>query len=145
MGEAGTSPRSVRPSLRFPVARRLKHKRLIEPLFERDNPSSHSIRSGAIRILYRFVDANLVSGPFQVGVAVGRSRGSAPRRNQVKRILRDALRHDQPRLERIADQEGRPLTAMVLFQGSKESSTRIRSDLDQAMQRLEQQVSGSSS
>lgn len=137
MGEAGSSLRSNDSPLSFPVSRRIKHRRLIEPLFERDNPSSHSVRGGVIRIVYRFVAPELVPGPFQIGVAVGRSRGSAPRRNRVKRILRDAIRHDQPRLERIADQEGQSLTAMVLFQGKKESSERIRSDFAQAMQRLE--------
>ena len=137
MGEAGTSPLSDGTSLAFPVAQRLKYRRLIEPLFERDNPTSHSVRNGVIRIVYRFVTPEFVPGSFQVGVAVGRSRGSAPRRNRIKRILREAIRHDQPRLEKIANREGQPLTAMVLFQGNKESSARIRSDYDQAMQRLE--------
>jgi ribonuclease P protein component len=138
MGEAGTSPLSDGTSLTFSVAQRLKHRRLIEPLFEQGNPSSHSVRSGVVRIVYRFVDPEFVPGSFQIGVAVGRSRGSAPRRNRVKRILREAIRHDQPRLERIANREGQPLTAMVLFQGNKASSARIRSDFEQAMQRLEQ-------
>ena len=139
MGEAGTSPRSAGATLNFPVSRRLKHRRFIEPLFEPGDPSSHSVRSGVIRIVYRFVEADLPD-LFQIGVAVGRSRGSAPRRNRVKRILRDAIRHDQPRLEQIAKQEGRPLTAMVLFQGKKESSARIRTDFDHALQRLVEQT-----
>lgn len=136
MGEAGTSPRSTEASLNFPVSRRLKLRRLIEPLFERSDPTSHSVRSGVIRIVYRFVAADLVPDSFQIGVAVGRSRGSAPRRNRVKRVLRDAIRHDQQRLEQIAKQVGQPFTAMVLFQGKKESSARIRSDFDHALQRL---------
>lgn len=122
---------------RFPLARRLKHRRLIEPLFDRADPESHSVHSGSIRILYRFVSAETVEAPFQIGVAVGRSRGHAPRRNRVKRILRDALRHDQPRLKQISANTGSVLTAMVLFQGRDESAVRIRTDLDQALRKLE--------
>jgi ribonuclease P protein component len=120
----------------FPLARRLKRKRLIEPLFDRKDPESRSVSSGSIRILYRFVSSERVEAPFQVGVAVGRSRGNAPRRNRIKRVLRDALRHDQPRLEQISRLGGNALTAMVLFQGRDETAARIRSDLEHALEKL---------
>lgn len=140
MGEAGTSPSSSQHGLRFPATRRLKHRRLIEPLFDRANPTSHSVKSGVVRIVYRFVSADQIPAPFQVGVAVGRSLGHAPKRNRIKRVLREGLRHQQARLERIADSSERSLTAMVLFQGASESASRIRSDLDKALERLESRV-----
>lgn len=140
MGDAGTTSRTGRRGFAFPLARRLKHKRLIEPLFDRHDPDSRSVRSGSIRIVYRFVGTEDIEAPFQVGVAVGRSRGHAPRRNRIKRIIRESLRHDQPRLEAISASAGKPLTAMVLFQGRDEDSASIRSDLDAALVRLEERV-----
>ena len=127
-------------SASFPFARRLKRKRLIEPLFDRQDPESQSVYSGSIRILYRFVATDQVEAPFQVGVAVGRSRGNAPRRNRIKRVLRDALRHDQLRIERISLHSGMALTAMVLFQGRNETAAQIRSDLDGAFEKLENRL-----
>lgn len=138
MGAARPPSRSG--SARFPLSRRLKHRRLIEPLFDRQDPESRSVYSGSIRILYRFVSPDTLDAPFQVGVAVGRSRGNAPRRNRIKRIIRDALRHDQDRLERIVSVSGMALTAMVLFQGRDQDGSAIRADLDDALNRLEERA-----
>ena len=140
MGDSGTTSGTGQRGFAFPLARRLKHKRLIEPLFDRQDPDSHSVHSGSVRIVYRFVDVDDFEAPFQIGVAVGRSRGHAPRRNRIKRIIRDSLRHDQPRLEAISATAGKPLTAMVLFQGRSEDAASIRSDLDAALVRLEERV-----
>lgn len=138
MGESAPTPSHASPGLSFPLARRLKRKRFIEPLFDRTNPDRASVHAGCVRILYRFVSPDAFDAPFQVGVAVGRSRGNAPRRNRVKRIIRDALRHSQDRLETVSDRTGQALTAMVLFQGSDESPTVIREHLSRAMDRLDE-------
>ncbi len=145
MGEVITSPSAGSSGLRFPLARRLKQRRLIEPLFDRSNPDSHSVRSGCIRILYRLIPAADLGAPFQVGVAVGRSRGHAPRRNRVKRIMRDVLRNEQEQLNRIATASGNALTAMMLFQGRDEDGPRIREDLAKALVRLEERVQDAAS
>jgi ribonuclease P protein component len=122
---------------RFPSARRLKRRRLIDPLFDRHHPEGSTVASGSVRVLYRFVDRDLVGGSFQIGVAVGRSRGNAPRRNRIKRVFRDVIRHDQERLERIAQTHGKALTAMVLFQGRDQDDQTIRRDCTAALAKLE--------
>lgn len=128
------------PSARFPSARRLKRRGLIDPLFDRQSTEGGSVFSGSVRIAYRFVAESVIEGPFQIGVAVGRSRGNAPQRNRIKRILRDVIRHDQERLERIARSSGMALTAMVLFQGQRQDSQTIRRDVDRTLEKLEERA-----
>jgi len=123
--------------LTFPRSRHLKRKRLIEPLFDRSDPSSNSVRVGCVRIAYRFVPTSTFDEAYQVGVAVGRSRGHAPRRNRVKRMMREAIRHNQIDLERLAARRGERLTAMFLFQGRDEGSDTILRDTVQVIRKLE--------
>ncbi|MDA0379565.1 MAG: ribonuclease P protein component [Bacteroidetes bacterium] len=134
MGDA--TPSAGSGGLGFPLARRLKRKRFIEPLFDRNNPDRQSIRAGCVRIVFRFVPEGSFDAPFQVGVAVGKSRGHAPRRNRIKRVIRETLRHGQDSLERCVAEAGQPLTAMVLFQGSDEPAATIRRDVEEALRRL---------
>jgi len=123
--------------LTFPRSRRLKRKRLIEPLFDRSDPTSSSVRAGCVRLAYRFVPDSTFEEAYQVGVAVGKSRGHAPRRNKVKRLMREALRHHQNELEQLAERHGKCLTVMFLFQGRDESSDVILRDTVHAIRKLE--------
>jgi ribonuclease P protein component len=136
MSEHDAMPSADRGGLGFPLARRLKRKRFIEPLFDRNDPERQSVRAGCIRIVYRPVPPDSFEAPFQVGVAVGRSRGHAPRRNRIKRVIRDVLRHHQDQLEACCARSGSSLTAMLLFQGTDEKAAIIRQDTEEALRRL---------
>lgn len=140
MDEPQATPSAPSGGLGFPLARRLKRKRFIEPLFDRNDPMRASVRSGCVRIVYRPVPSDSFEAPFQVGVAVGRSRGHAPRRNHIKRVIRETLRHSQDRLEACAAHMGAPLTAMVLFQGNDEPASIIRQDVEEALRRLNKRL-----
>lgn len=140
MSEPDATPSAARGGLGFPLARRLKRKRFIEPLFDREDPDRHSVRAGCVRIVFRPVPQDSFEGPFQIGVAVGRSRGHAPRRNRVKRIIRETLRLHQERLAACSSRMDTALTAMVLFQGKDESAEVIRQDLEGALNRLSRRL-----
>lgn len=141
MSEPDATPSADRGGLGFPLARRLKRKRFIEPLFDREDPERQSVRAGCVRIVYRPVPEDSFEAPFQVGVAVGRSRGHAPRRNRIKRVIRETLRHRQDELETCAVRSGSALTAMFLFQGKDETAAVIRKDVEEALRRLSRRLS----
>ena len=78
---------------RFPRATRLKRRRLIRPLFDRDRDDVGTVAVGCVRLLYRTV-ARAETGydtPVQVGFAPGRFRGAIAR-NRVRRLLREGYR-----------------------------------------------------
>jgi ribonuclease P protein component len=105
--------RSPRVRLAFSRTHHLKRKQLIEPLFDRSDRSTQSVAFGSVRVLYRLVEESVPETTYQIGVAVGRSAGSAVTRNRVKRVIRETVRLNQhliPRTEQL-------LTAMVLFRG----------------------------
>ena len=141
MSEPDATPSADRGGLGFPLARRLKRKRFIEPLFDKEDPERQSVRAGCVRVVYRPVPEDSFEAPFQVGVAVGKSRGNAPRRNRIKRVIRETLRHHQAELEACASQSGSALTAMFLFQGKDERAAVIRQDAEEALRRLIRRLS----
>lgn len=124
----------------FPRSRRLKRKQLIEPLFDRADPTSHSLRSGCIRIQYRRVAKGVLDSPIQIGVAVGKRHGSAPERNRIKRLLREVIRLEGVQLDAPVHASDRDLTAMFVFQGGPHEATRIRSDISRGITALRQRL-----
>ena len=67
--EAGEDLGALRAT--FPRARRLKRRRLIRPLFQRNAPDVGRVRVGAVRVLYRIVPrvSTGLDTPVQVGFA----------------------------------------------------------------------------
>ena len=133
-------------ALGFPRARRLKRRRLIRPLFQRDAPDVGRLRAGVVRLLYRSVprEATGLDTPLQVGFAPGRTRTKVIR-NRIRRVMRETFRHHQAGLLRQLDGRGDALTVFVLFQGRAATADRdIRRDLPRALDRLVRQLDGAS-
>ena len=122
----------------FPRSRRLKRRRLIRPLFERDRADVGRVRAGTVVVLYRAVPRAATGHDVgvQVGFAPGRRRTNALR-TAVRRHLRETFRqHQGPLLDRFGD---RPdcLTLMLLYRGRDETAgPDVRRDLPAALARL---------
>jgi ribonuclease P protein component len=126
-------------SYRFPRSRRLKRQRLIRPLFERGRSDVESVRVGPVVVRYGWTNQAEVGvdSPFQVGFAVGRGIGSKPRRNRLRRVMREVVRlHQHDLLDALA---GRPevLTLMVLYRGRPDAAdAAVRRALPEALARV---------
>ena len=134
--------KEVSRSFRFPRTYRLKRKRLIEPLFNRDEPNTNTVSVGCIRILYRFADQASVEilTPLQVGFAVRRTVGGAVVRNRTKRILREVFRtHNQRLLDHLSDRED-VLTVMVVVRHLPDDEDVLRHDLIDSLHSLEEEL-----
>jgi len=114
----------------------LKRKRFIEPLFDRSDPSTGLIASGCIRLMFRQVQPDSILVPFQIGVAVGKSTGTAVRRNRIKRIIWEAVRLNQNSLLEAANLADGLLTAMLLYRGRSFDSETITRDTLTALGKL---------
>jgi ribonuclease P protein component len=126
----------------FSRSHHLKRKRLIEPLFNRNEPSVRSVAAGSIRLVYRLVSDQDLSCEvrFQIGVAVGRSAGPAVRRNRIKRVIREAIRLNQGLLHDIACNEGTLLTAMVIFRGNGADISETPRDMVRSIEKLHREL-----
>jgi len=115
----------------FSRSHHLKRKRLIEPLFNRNEPSVRSVAAGSIRLVYRMVSDQDLSCEvrFQIGVAVGRSAGPAVRRNRIKRVIREAIRLNQGLL-----------TAMVIFRGNGADISETPRDMVRSLEKLHREL-----
>ena len=135
--EAGEESGASRAT--FPRARRLKRRRLIRPLFQRNAPDVGRLRVGAVRVLYRLVpraDTGLDT-PVQVGFAPGRTRTKVER-NRIRRAMRETFRQHQALLLRqLADRPSETLTMFILVQSRGASPTdALRRDLPRALAKL---------
>jgi len=124
----------------FPRAHRLKRRRLIRPLFERDRADVGRVSVKVVQVRYRLVPrAETGTGaPVQVGFAPGRRARTNAGRTRLRRLMRETYRLHQHGLLDALD--GRPdsLTAMVLFRGREETAAEdLRRDLPEALRRLE--------
>ncbi|MCH8276937.1 MAG: ribonuclease P protein component [Bacteroidetes bacterium] len=128
----------MRPSFRFPRSHRLKRRRLIQALFNRNDESVGSLVAGGIRIQYRCVSPTDmgVEVPLQVGFAVGKSTGGAVVRNRVKRILREVYRMNQRVLVDLFSERPDVLTMMIVYRGNPADEEALRADLAGALSRL---------
>jgi len=127
---------------------RLKHRRLIRPLFDRNRRDVHSLAVGCVRLIYRRASREEVGADasVQVGFAVGRGVRKAVTRNRLKRIMREVYRVHQHLLVGLFSQRPDALTVMVLFRGDpKQARACIPRDLPEALRRLARRLSASSS
>ena len=122
----------------FPRAARLKRRRLIRPLFDRNRDDVGTVAVGCVRLLYRRVP-RVETGcdvPVQVGFAPGRVR-SAVARNRIRRLLREVYRVHQHTLIDLFVHRPETLTVMVLFRGRPaRAASCIPHDLPVALKRL---------
>lgn len=125
-------------ALSFPRAARLKRRRLIRPLFDRNREDVGTVALGCVRLLYRIVPRAQTGYdvPVQVGFAPGRVR-TAVLRNRIRRLFREVYRVQQHTLVDLFRHRPETLTVMVLFRGRAETAEPgIPRDLPQALERL---------
>ncbi len=125
-------------ALAFPRAARLKRRRLIRPLFDRNREDVGTVAVGCVRLLYRTVPRAQTGYdvPVQVGFAPGRVR-TAVLRNRIRRLFRAVYRVHQHTLVDLFLHRPETLTVMVLFRGRPETAKAcIPRDLPQALEQL---------
>lgn len=123
-------PATVGP---FRGSARLKRRRLITPLFDRDSRDVRTAAVGTIRLLYRFAP-RADAGPdsrVQIGFAVPTRIKRATERNLIKRHMRAGFQSDASRFRDVAVPGDETLTIMAIFRGSRFDSS-VAVDADQA-------------
>ncbi|GMQ81641.1 MAG: ribonuclease P protein component [Rhodothermia bacterium] len=117
---------------------RLKRKRLIQPLFDREDKNTQTLSVGSLRILYRYQPVSMVghSVPLQVGFAVSRSIGGAVTRNRVKRILRETFRHNLRGFTEKLSNRKDVLTMMIVVRRLPADDSRLKRDLLDSIEQL---------
>ncbi len=120
----------------FPKSHRLKRRRLIRSLFDRDRDDVETVAVGCVRLLLRVVEREAIGHdvPIQVGFAPGRRVESGVERNRVRRLLREVYRVHQHTLVDLFAFEPHTLIVMILFRGDPaRADDCIERDLPQAM------------
>lgn len=125
--------------LTFPPSYRLKRRRLIRSLFDRDRDDVQTVAVGCVRLLYRVVDRAALGHdvPLQVGFAPGPRAESGVERNRIRRLLREVYRVHQYTL--VDPFVCRPdvLIVMILFRGAPEQADDgIERDLPRALRQV---------
>lgn len=87
---------SATPRLRLPSAARLHQSREFQRVYSR---GSRAAGDWVTVVCLRRSDQK----PPRLGVSVSKDHGSAVRRNKIKRLLREAFRHERPELPRGID------------------------------------------
>lgn len=133
------SARSDERRLTFPPSYRLKRRRLIRSLFDRDRDDVETAAVGCVRLLYRVVGRDALGHdvPLQVGFAPGPRAESGVERNRIRRLLREVYRVHQYTLVDPFVCRPDALIVMILFRGAPDQADAcIERDLPQAMQRV---------
>lgn len=121
----------------FPRAARLKRRRLIRPLFERQRPGVGRVGAGSVTLVYRVVPRALTGQdvPVQIGFAPGRT-ATKVLRNRLRRQLRETYRvHQHILVDLFSHRPDATLTVMVLLRGPSDAERRRR-DFVAALHRL---------
>jgi ribonuclease P protein component len=132
--------RGVPRGHRFPRALRLKRRRLIRPLFERERADAGRASAGVVQLRWRVVPRAEIGAdaPLQVGFAPGRRGRTAVGRNRLRRLMRETWRAQHaPLLARFAARPDEALTVFVVFRGRDATAADdLRRDLPAALARL---------
>lgn len=135
--------RRLPTGFRFPRPYRLKRRRLIRPLFEREAAEVGRVSVGVVQLRYRRVSREATGQDvgLQVGFAPGRRARTKVGRNRLRRLMRETWRLGaRPLLEALAarpDAAQATLTVFVVFRGREATAAPdIRRDLPAALRRL---------
>ncbi len=131
--------RSEERRLTFPPSYRLKRRRLIRSLFDRDRDDVQTVAIGCVRLLYRVVHRAALGHdvPLQVGFAPGPRAESGVERNRIRRLLREVYRVHQYTLVDPFLCRPDALIVMILFRGAPaQADDCIERDLPRAMRRV---------
>jgi ribonuclease P protein component len=116
---------------------RLKHRRLIRPLFDRKQASS--VAAGSVRLFYRIVDPALLPERTHVQAAfLPGKRATAVRRNRVRRALREVYRVHRHGLVDLAVRSDLAVTLGILYRSADDRAAYASAarDLPRALDRL---------
>jgi len=136
-------PRIEERRLTFPPSYRLKHRRLIRSLFDRDRDDVRTVAVGCVRLLFRIVSRDALGHdvPLQIGFAPGPRAESGVQRNRIRRLLREVYRVHQYTLVDPFVCRPDALIVMILFRGTPEQADAcIERDLPRALQRVAESV-----
>ena len=125
--------------LTFPPSYRLKRRRLLRSLFDRNRDDVQTVAVGCVRLLYRVVPRDALGHdvPLQVGFAPGPRAESGVERNRIRRLLREVYRVHQYTLVDPFVCRPDALIVMILFRGRPEQADDcIDRDLPRALQRV---------
>ncbi len=125
--------------LTFPPSYRLKRRRLLRSLFDRNRDDVQTVAVGCVRLLYRVVPRDALGHdvPLQVGFAPGPRAESGVERNRIRRLLREVYRVHQYTLVDPFVCRPDALIVMILFRGRPEQADDcIDCDLPRALQRV---------
>jgi len=140
------SPAGAERRYTFPRSHRLKRRRLIRSLFDRDRDDVGTVAAGCIRLLFRAVDPEVVGHdvPLQIGFAPGRAVSSGVDRTRVRRLLREVYRVHQHRLVDLFLRRDDTLLVMVLFRGRSRAQAEscIARDLPRVLRQCAEQLDG---
>ena len=132
-------PRIAERRLTFPPSYRLKRRRLLRSLFDRDRDDVQTVAVGCVRLLYRVVEREALGHdvPLQVGFAPGPRAESGVERNRIRRLLREVYRVHQYTLVDPFVCRPEALVVMLLFRGAPgQADACIERDLPRAMRRV---------
>jgi ribonuclease P protein component len=136
-------PRIAERRLTFPPSYRLKRRRLIRSLFDRNRDDVQTVAVGCVRVIYRVVGRDALGHdvPLQVGFAPGPRAESGVERNRIRRLLREVYRVHQYTLVDPFVCRPEALILMLLFRGAPaQADACIERDLPRAMQRVADRV-----
>jgi len=128
----------------FPRSHRLKRRRLIRSLFDREREDVSTVAIGCVRLLFRIIDREETGHdvPIQIGFAPGRRAESGVERNRVRRLLREVYRVHQHTLVDLFVREPHTLIVMILFRGDPaQADDCIEHDLPLAMEQVANRLS----
>ncbi|PSQ76911.1 MAG: ribonuclease P [Bacteroidetes bacterium QH_6_63_17] len=129
--------------LTFPPSYRLKQRRLIRSLFDRDRDDVQTVAVGCVRLLYCVIEREALGHdvPLQVGFAPGPRAESGVERNRIRRLLREVYRVHQYALVDPFVCRPEALIVMLLFRGAPaQADACIERDLPHAMRQVAERL-----
>ena len=123
---------TIEKQFTFKKEEKLKSRKLIETLFKQGT----SFSNFPFRVLYVFPEENIA--PLQSGFAVsGKHFKKAVDRNRIKRLMREAYRHQKTMLTENLNKKGKFMISFFIYTGNKIPEYKdVESKMQSALKRL---------